>query len=96
MEDSLSTHKEDMIFRFVCTEQGIYVHNTDEINFVMLNTVRNNITRYHQRQIKGEETARDTYGKFGYPSLNDFSKIVRMNLIRNLLVKISNIEIALR
>ena len=44
--------------------------------------------------VKGNKTARAMYGKNWYPSLIDFKKTFRINLIRNLPVTISDVEIA--
>ena len=45
VEDTFNKQKEDRIAKFVCNEQGLYVHNTDERNVVMSNTVEHNKTK---------------------------------------------------
>ena len=63
--------------------EHVYVKNTYEINFVILNTVEHKKIKYYQRQIELSETAIAMCGKIEYSSLNYFKKIAKMKLISN-------------
>ena len=43
----------------------------------MINTVQENRIGFTNRQIKGAKEAKDLYEKIGYPSLNNYIKMVR-------------------
>ena len=46
VEDRFLAHKEDRIVKFPYNEQSLYVHNSGKMNLIMMNTVKNNKSKF--------------------------------------------------
>ena len=49
----------------------------------LIQTVQENEESYSKRQIKDAQEARDIHAKVGYPSPQDFQKLIAENMILN-------------
>ena len=58
----------------------------------MIETVEENMQGFSKRQIERAKVARNLYETIGFPSINDYKKIVKMNGIRNCPVTIDDIN----
>ena len=93
-ENSFLVHTKDKIVIFPESDSGLYAHDMEDRELVMLNTVADNMAKYSKREISGAKKARETYGSMGYPSPEDFRSMVRFNIINNCPVTLQDIEIA--
>ena len=63
--------------------------------FSFINTVSGNKYGYTQRQIKSAEVSRTLYAKLCYPSWKDFKLVIRSNQIKDCLVTVEDVYVAL-
>jgi hypothetical protein len=68
---------------FQQTHSGLYCHDTKDRAVVMVNTVKENREGYTHREFERAKVARRALGMVGYPSLADFTNMIRANMIRN-------------
>jgi hypothetical protein len=62
---------------------GLYYHDTTDRAVVMVNTMEGNREGYTNRDFRSTKQARRALGMVGYPSENNFKRMVSSNMIRN-------------
>jgi hypothetical protein len=68
---------------FQQSHSGMYYHDTKDRAVVMLNTVKENREGYTHKEFERAKVARRALGMVWYPSPEDFTNMVRANMIRN-------------
>ena len=78
-------HKPDSIVRFTESAGGLYYHETDmeDRNVVLLNTVKDNMEKYSDRQCRRAERSRELYGRIGCPSDRNYKHLVSTCELKN-------------
>ena len=91
---------------FVQSTEGLYYHDTAASNghatftqlmgacpeMTFVDTVSENMEGFSQRQIAGAKRTQDAYKTLGFPSMRDFTTMVRDNLIRNCPITTNDIK----
>jgi hypothetical protein len=98
VEAAMHVHRKDgTIMTFKEYRSGLYYYDASTKNsghnnnltstnvdaYLLLNTVAANKASFTQREIEGADRARALYRKLGHPSEQEFSTILKNNLIRN-------------
>jgi hypothetical protein len=73
-----------------------YYDPRNENHLAFVNTVSENKEGFTKRQIKGAELARTLYKSLSYPSMKDFQWVIRINKIKDIPVKVQDIDVALK
>ena len=68
--------------------------STTKDSLSLLNTVKGNMKKYTKREIYQEKLAIKIHGIIGYPSQDDYIRIVEGNMLRNCPIRKSDILIA--
>jgi hypothetical protein len=71
----------NVIFQQSCS--GLYYHDIKDRAVVMVNMVKENREGYTHREFERAKVARRALGMVGYPSPEDFTHMVRVNMIIN-------------
>jgi hypothetical protein len=88
-----SESKPNMEFRM--HESGFHYYDPrKEAHLTFINTVSENKEGFTQRQIKGEDLARNLYKTLSYPSMNDFKWVIQINQIKDCPVTVQYIDMA--
>ena len=64
-------------------QDRIHYHDTENREVTLIQTVQSNEEGYSKRQIKDAQEVCDLYVKVGYPSPQDFQKLISENMILN-------------
>ena len=72
-------------------QDGLHYHDTKNREVTLIQTVQENEEGYSKRQIKYAQEARDLYAKVGYPSPQDFHKLIAENMILNFPVTVEDV-----
>ena len=91
-EDRFIVHKPDKLVYFNCAPNGLYVHNMENREITLLNTIKENKEGFSKRQIERAKEARRLYHIMGLPSVYDFKQLVRFNMLYNCPVNIDDIN----
>ena len=85
--------KKGKIF-FTKSPEGLYVMplNVSNQGVTLVETVEGNKQGFSARQIERADIAKRLYEMIGFPSMNDYKKIVQMNGIRNCPITIDDIK----
>ena len=59
-----------------------------------MNTFKENMNAFTERDVKGAKSARKLYAKLLYPSNSDFKWLIKNNQIKNCEVSVRNIDAA--
>ena len=62
---------------------GLHHGDLSVHRIMIMQTVAENEKGYSKRQLTDAKTARDLYAKVGYPSIKDFSNMIKKNMIMN-------------
>jgi hypothetical protein len=82
---------------FCMHESGLHYYDPrKEAHLTFVNTVSENKEGFMKRQIKGADLARDVYNTLSYPSMKDFKWVIQSNQIKDCLVTIQDIDVALK
>ena len=82
-------------FKFTPSSDELYGFDTKNKAITMLNTVKNNVEGYTQRERKMADEAKSTFAKVAMPSINDYRDMIRLGLIDNCPVTEKDFENAL-
>ncbi len=82
----------NMIFKM--HECGLHYYDPADKAFVFTNTVKDNMSGFTKRQLKGARSARFLYKKLACPSVGDFRWVVQANQIEDCPVKVQDIDVA--
>ena len=90
--DRFTVHKPDKLVHFTCSKNGLYYHDTRNRQINLVNTVEENLIEFNKCQKDRARKARELYSMVGYPSIADFKKMVKFNLIMNCPVSEEDID----
>ena len=69
--------------------QAESIHGT-----ILVETIKDNATKYTQRQLTQAKAARKLLHALGYPSINDLKSMIKMNAIKDCPITIEDIQVA--
>ncbi len=69
--------------KFTRSDSGIYYHDLENRQIVLVNQVKENELGYTKRELERAQLARKMYRMIGYPLINDFKIAIKNNLINN-------------
>jgi Reverse transcriptase (RNA-dependent DNA polymerase) len=93
-ENTFMIHKSDVTIGFKESPHGLFYHDTNNRELVLLNSVAENTLKYSDRQYRRAVAARELYSKIGCPSLKDYKLLVENGLINNCPVSVKDIQVA--
>src|SRR5210317_205274 len=76
-DDTFIVHKNNSLIKFTSSQNGLYLHDTDNIQISLLNTVDENMTVFSEQQINKAKNGRDSYAMVVYPTVKDFIAIIK-------------------
>ena len=98
IKNAIIVHHPNGPIEFKCTEEGLYAFNPDEKffeevaakkatepknTFQALETVKENMQGYTQKEIKGARAAKDLYRHFQCPGYEAFKSLLKTNVIQD-------------
>lgn len=81
--DRFTVHKKDRLIHFYKSPTGLYFHDTRKRAITLLNTVAENVESHTAREVEQAKLARKIQAMVGYPSDQDFMKMVESNQLIN-------------
>ena len=82
------------ILKLTRSPNGIYYHDLQNRQIMLLNQVSENELGYTQQELEKARLARKLYGMIGYPSIKDYKVAIKNNLIHNCPVQLKDVTIA--
>ena len=90
--------RDDREFKFPCSDHGLYslmnVEEGDHAPVIMVNTVKQNMSRYSNRQIRRATEARRFQQTIGNVSDETLKEIIKNGMIMNCTVTLEDIAVA--
>ena len=96
IDDAIQVYTPDgkRMLRFAQSKNGLYYHDTENRQVVMMNSQLENSEFYTKRQVQRAKQARNLYQMIGYPSINDYKNAIKYKYLDDCPVTIQDIEIA--
>ena len=78
---------------FQSFRNGLYMHKLNQVNsYSFLHIVSENMSFYTRQEVRGADTAREQQGQIGWPSDQEYYKIVRDNQMKNNICSLHDIK----